>query len=317
MNFPVTLSFNWRMLLALFLLLPHTEADAFGKKQEDEEDKPKAPEFIQAKPYRLVQLAHVTTPAFTFPNGVRADFNADLNKIIDSQINGSRWFRTVEVAATPSRLVVTGGITSLELDALQLNLKVGWNDNGVIPMPGVPWANGEVDFRLSKMSMDFKVYDRLTGQTYLASYTDENLSNLKIQVRLRASDITAAVDILYKTGIAEAVRRATADIMTSLENHAHFDYVPWEASVLSVDPEHGRLVFNAGLAGGVAARQVYSVYASCQPGGECRFLADAKVESAGAFQSEAGAFTANDSFQRVRAGDKVYVKPLAVSTGAP
>ncbi len=308
-------SFNWRILLAVFLLLPHTEADAFGKRKPKEEDeKPKAPEFIQAKPYRLMHLAHVTTPAFTFPNGVRADFNADLNKIIDSQINGSRWLRTVEASATPARLVITGGITSLELDALQLNLKVGWNNNGVIPMPGTPWANGEVDFRLSKMSMDFKIYDRFTGQTYLASYTDESLSNLKFQVRLKVSDINASLDILYKTGIAEAIRRATTDIMANLESHAHFDYLPWEATVLGVDRERNRVVFNAGLAGGVTAKQVYSIYASCQatedPNCFTRFLADAKVESAGSFQSEAGAFTGNDSFGQVRTGDKVYVKPL-------
>lgn len=300
------------LLFALLTFAP--EAWAFGGGKTEEPPVPETPPVVQAKPLRLVKLAHITVPAFTFPNGVRADFNADLDKLIETEVNASRYFRTqVSTPENEPRLILTGGITSLEMDVLEFNLKIGWNTNGPIALPGTPFAHGEIDLRLSSLSMDFKVYDRLTGQTYLASYTDEQLSKLKIEVRVNVDNITGSLDVLYKTKIADAIRLATRDIMANLERNQNFDLLPWEARVLGVDGESGRAVFDAGTLMGVAEHQIYSIYSHCADGdGECftRFLADAKVERVGQVSAEAVPLTPQDSFHAVVKGDRVFVKPL-------
>jgi hypothetical protein len=65
--------------------------------------------------------------------------------------------------------------------------------------------------------MDFKIYDRVTGQTYLASYTDQTLSNIKFTTRVNLSNIQGSLDVLYKTRVADALRKATDDIMKNME----------------------------------------------------------------------------------------------------
>lgn len=298
-------------LLAALIFCPSfaTEAHAGGAKPTPEP--PPAP-VKQEKPYRYVNLAHVTVPTFYFPNGVRADFNADLDKLIETEINNSRFLRTQ--VATPGhepRLYITGGVTSLEMDVLQFNIKVGWNQNGPIPMPGVPVASGEIDLRLSSLSMDFKIYDRVTGQSYFSSYTNETLSQLKIEAKVKVSEITASLDVLYKTKMAEALRIATRDIMKNLEANKAFDELPWESKVLGVDAAKNRLVFEGGSSIGVAPDQAYSVYSYCAADdANCfmRFLSDVKVDHVSPISAEAVPLTAKDSVQNIRAGDRVFVK---------
>jgi hypothetical protein len=299
--------------LSALLLFPTfaLEANAFG----GEKPEPIPAPVFQAKPYRFVSLAHVTVPAFYFPNGVRADFNADLDKIIETEINNSQYLRTqIKTTDQLPRLIITGGVTSLEMDLLQFNLKVGWNQNGPIPMPGVPVASGEVDLRLSSLSMDFKIYDRLTGQSYFSSYTDETLSQLKIEAKVKISEITASLDVLYKTKMAEALRLATRDIMKKLEANKAFDELPWESKVLGVDKNQNRIVFEGGSSIGVAPEQSYSIYSYCDatdPNCYLRFLSDVKVDRVSPISSEAIPLTTQDSVQSVRAGDRVFVKQHA------
>lgn len=297
----------------LAILATSTEANAFGGKPPKEPEVPSAPTFQQAKPYRLVELARVIAPVFPIPNGQSVNITPELNTLIDTTINASRYIRTVE-SKGQSRLIITGGITALEMDVLQLGITIGWNKGGIIPVPGMPNASGEVDFRLHTLSMDFKIYDRLTGQTYLASYTDEELSDLKIQVRTDISNIQVAIDLLYKTGMSEAIRIATSDIMNRLEANPQFDYLPWVMEVLGVDRDTGRLSFNAGSAAGVRVNDVYSIYSACINLEDINcyqhFVADVKTSNVGAFFSDASAFTTADSVTNVRAGDHVYVKPL-------
>lgn len=294
-------------------LLCSTPCAAFGgKPPEERPNTPPAPTFQQAKPYRVVELARVTAPVFPIPNGEKVDITSELNTLIDTTINSSHFIRTME-SKGQSRLIVSGGITALEMNILQLGLTIGWNKGGVIPIPGQPNASGEVDFRLSSLAMDFKIYDRLTGQTYLASYTDQDLSQLKIQVHVNLTNLQAAIDVLYKTGMSEAIRIATANIMSQLEANPQFDYIPWEAEVLGVDPESGQMSFNAGSAAGVRANDVYSVYSACvgiEVNCYTRFLADMKTSNVGGFVSEARGFSSADQVTNIRAGDHVYVKPL-------
>jgi hypothetical protein len=291
-----------------------------GKKPVDPApEQPEQPAPVvtqQAKPFRYVNLAHVTVPTFFFANGTRADFNADLDKIIETEFNSSAHLRTqIDSPDNQARLVVTGGVTSLEMDVLQLNFKIGWNKSGAIAVPGLN-ASGEVDLRLSSLSMDFKIYDRYTGRTYLAAYTDETLANLKISARVNLADITSSADILYKTKMADAIRAATDDIVARLEANADFDLLPWEAEVAAIDQEHQIAAFNAGALAGVKAGDVYSIYAACPatPQADCyqRFLSDVRVDKIGNINAESVPLTDKDTLNGVAVGDKVYVKPLQV-----
>jgi hypothetical protein len=296
---------------AIFLGYP-VSGYAFGHKPP-KETQPPAPQFQQAKPYRVLELSRVIAPAFPLPNGENVNLTSELNTLIDTTINTSRYLRTS--GANKSRLIISGGITALEMDILQFGIRFGWNKGGAIPISGMPNVSGEVDFHLNLLEMDFKIYDRLTGQAYVANYTNQEMSNLNINVHANISELQLAIDIIQKTGIAEAVRVATTDIMAKLENDSKFDLIPWEAEVLGVDSENGKLTFNAGSANGVRATDVYSVYSACGPtigddGCFSRLLADIKVTSATSLFSEAAGFNAADSVQNVHAGDKVYVKPL-------
>lgn len=303
---------------ALLLCLAAPKAHAFGSPKPDPEpQQPPKPVAAQAKPFRYMELKHVTTPAFYFANGQRIDFNTDLNQIIETQINASRYLRTqVDTGTNRSRLVITGGVTTFELDILQMNLKIGWNQNGVLPTPGVPNASGELDMKLSALSMDFKIYDRATGQTYLANYTNETLSNVSFQAKVNVDNISGTLDLLYKTKVAEAFRTAVSDIMVKFEESQSFDLLPWEAQVAGVDREKGLVSFDAGNIAGVKANDVYSIYSSCPPdsaasdGCYMRFLADLKVEHTSNVSADGVPLSPQDSFQNVYAGDRVFVKPL-------
>lgn len=298
---------------ALTFTLYSAETLAFGGKKQTP---PPANTGLQAKPFRFVNLAHVTTPAFFFPNGVRADFNAELDQLIDTEINSSRYLRTqLATPENPPRLIITGGVTTLEMDVLQLNLKIGWNPSGPIMIGIPPVVSGEVDVRLSALSMDFKIYDRLTGQTYLASYTNQNLSNIKFTTKVNLASVQGSLDVLYKTKVSEALRKATRDIMKNLEDDINFDQVPWESRVSGVDLVNGKVGINAGSRSGVLVNQVYSIYSNCTPeqaesGCFERFLADVKVINVGVQNAEATAFTNLDTIQSVASGDTVFVKHL-------
>ncbi len=308
-----------RMILAAAITLAYPlTGEAFGGKSE--EDPPPAqapaPQYQQAKPYRLVELSRVFAPVFPLPNGQNVNITSELNSLIDSTINTSRYIRTVE-GNSKNRLVISGGITALEMDIVQVGIHFGWNHNGIIPISGAPNLTGDVDFHLDVLEMDFKIYDRVTGQTYVASYTNQEMSNLHIQVHANLAELGAAIDVIQKTGIAEAVRTATKDIMQKLEDNSQFVYLPWEAEVLGVDRDQGKISFNSGGANGVRVNDVYSVYSACpletpENGDGCfsRFLADVKVNSVGSPFAEATGFSASDSVQGIRAGDRVYVKPL-------
>lgn len=297
-------------LSALCLLLSHESAYAFGKKAVD----PNSGSAVQAVPTRMVELAHVTVPNFYLPNGNRVDMNTDLRALVDTEINQSANFRTVEMAPS-NRLVVTGGVTSLELDALQLNLKIGWSPSGALPIPIDPAIKGEVDLRLSNLSMDFKIYDRMTGETYLASYTNETLSNLKFSVRVEISQIGGSIELLTKTKLADAIRQATRDIFKKFSASPGLHYVPWETRVLGIADDRSTVTIGAGGRQGIVAGAVLSVYSNCEQrssSGMCfeRFLADIRARDIGQASSMAIPNTSADSLNAVETGDKVYVKVL-------
>ncbi|MCO5141703.1 MAG: hypothetical protein M9962_01280 [Oligoflexia bacterium] len=289
------------------------EAYGFGSKpKEPTQTQPTTPTISQAKPFRYVELAHVTVPTFFFANGDRADFNTDLPALIETEINGSNYFRTqLSSPEHAPRLIISGGITSLEMDVLQLNMKIGWNPSGAI-IP-TQFANGELDFRLSSLSMDFKIYDRVTKQTYMTSYTNEKLSKLNITAKVNVSNITGSLDILYKTQMAKAIRIAMNDIMKNLENNRSFDYLPWEARVVGVDLDNNFIAFNSGQISGVKQNSQFSVYSSCAVNDQScfsRFLADVKVIRVGPNSAEATPASDKNSIQKVQTGDLVYVKIL-------
>lgn len=296
--------------LSLLLLIP--EASGFGRRSANPTP-PSSDSAVQAIPIRGVELAHVTVPAFYLPNGNRVDMNTDLKALVDTEINRSRYFRTV-VSQPNNRLVITGGVTSLELDILQFNLRIGWTPAGPIPIVGNPTLSGAVDLKLSNLSMDFKIYDRLTGETYLASYTNERLSNLSFQIRVDIGQIGTSIELLTRTKLADAIRNATADIVRNFENNQRLHYVPWETYVLGVAASASELTIAAGGRSGLKTGFAFSVYSACAPGEMLcfeRFLADIKLSSIGQTSSLATPLAAKDSLSNIEAGDRVFVKVLS------
>lgn len=274
-----------------------------------------APISQQAKPYRYVELKKVTVPAFYLPNGNRVDYNLDLNSLIESQINASRYLRTrMAVPEAPSRLVISGGITSFEADVVGANLKIGWNKNGVL-LPG-QGVTGEATIRLTAMSMDFLVYDTVQKATRLSATTDQSLSNLQLEVKVNLADIQGSFTMFYKEVLAKAVAKATADVMTRLENRSDFDSVYWESPVLGVDLNENFVAFGSGSADNVKVGDIFSLYTGCSAeetaNSQCfpRFLADVRVYQVGMSSSQAKPYTEADSIQKVQKGDRVEVKPL-------
>jgi hypothetical protein len=297
-------------LLALALL--NTEQGfAMGKKPVDPKSGSTA---IQAKPIRYVNLAKVTVPAFYLPNGARADLNSDLPTIIETQINSSQYFRTTNI---PGRLIITGGVTSFEVDVLQLGLKIGWNKgDALFVKPGLPGVQGELDFKMSKFSMDFKIFDAKTGQTYDAKATDASISSLKLKITADISSISATLEAIKKGILSVAIRKATDSVMQKFEASSDFNNIPWEAKVLGIDLDHNSLSFNVGSSGKVVKDQVYSIYAGCADGtvgSGCfeRWVTDIKVTQTGPDSASASPATPNDSLNSVWVGDKVFVKILA------
>lgn len=307
---------NTKLKVLVSLVLSAT-ATAGGSKPAD----PKPPQnvVLQAKPYRYVRLARVTVPSFYLPNGQRADLNSDLSAIIDTAINTSRYVRTTNGNSTkdfvPNELILTGGITSFELDVLQLNLKVGWNQNGaIIIAPGVPGAQGELEFKLSNFSMDFKICEAKAPNvctTYVASSTNAGLANIGFKVKVNIDQVTSSLELLYKMKIAETVRKATQIVLKQMEDRSDFDLLPWEAKVSGVDLGTNTIVFDAGQSAGILKDQVYSVYNRCDsPDCFKKWQADIKVKRVGAVTSDAAPLSDQDQIKNVYKGDSVFVKIL-------
>jgi hypothetical protein len=307
---------------ALALTLATTEeAHAFGAKPAEPtvpvNPAPVQPAPIsqQAKPYRYLELDKVTVPSFFLPNGSRVDYNIDLNALIQTKINESRYLRTrMSVPEAPSRLVITGGITSFEADVAGTNLKIGWNKGGVL-VPGQT-VTGEATIRLTSMSMDFLIYDRVTKATRLSASTDQTLTNLKLEVKVNLANIDLSLNSFYQQVLAEAVGRATADVMKRLENRSDFDTVFWQAAITGKDENAGVVGLSLGAADNVRVGDIYSIYTACSAeetaAGQCfsRFLADVRVTQVGMSSAQAKAYTESDSLVKIQAGDRVEVKPL-------
>ena len=286
----------------LFLLLVSTTSSGFGGK---------SPEEYQATPYRYVQLSRVTVPPFYLPSGRRVDMNSDLGAIIETEINQSEYFRS---GGSDSRLVISGGVTSMEMDVTQLNIRFGWNPNGALPIFPGRIVEGEFDLRLSTLSMDFKIFDKYTGETYVASYTNENISELNFKVKVNLLNLQSTLDLLTKTKLTEAIRKATRDVLENISEHPNFHYIPWNAHVLHVNEAKDSLFFNAGVLQGVKEGDIFSAYSSCSDNREefCfeRFLSDIRVISVSGRQSEAEPYTEQDFLSIVEPGDKIYIKVL-------
>lgn len=305
------------LVIALFSLLAEApEASAFGRRRKVVEPDPVVT-GQQAIPFRHAELTHVTVPAFYLPNGTRADFNADLDTIFATTINTSRHLRTREGGiGQPSRVVIVGGVTSLEIDVLQFGVKIGWNRSGPIPVSGIADFNGEVDMRISNLTMDFRIYDRVTGNVYVADYTNESLSNLKLQFKVNLANIVGNVDLLYKTKVAEALRQGMTDILAKMESNSNFHLIPWEAGITGVNQDSRLVAFNAGDVQGVRVGDLYTLYSHCEANdANCfeRYLADVRVTRVGPQSAEAVAHTDSDSVANAYLGDKVYVKRISAS----
>ena len=201
----------------------------------------------------------------------------------------------------------------MEMDVTQLNIRFGWNHRGALPIFFRNGIEGEFDLKLSTLSMDFKIYDKASGETYLASYTNENISNLRFSVRVQLSELRTTIDLLTKTQLTNSIRKATREILRNMEENRDFHYIPWEARVLHVDEPGNSLRMNAGVLQGVRENYAFSIYAACEEREEfCyeRFLSDVKVNSSSSHSSRAEPLRNFDSLSGILPGDKVYIKIL-------
>jgi hypothetical protein len=211
-------------------------------------------------------------------------------------------------------LVITGGITSFEADVVGANLKIGFNKGGVI-VPGQT-VTGEATIRLSALSMDFLIYDRVTKATRLSASTDQTLSNLKLEVKVNLANIDGSLDLFYKQVLSQAVAKATADVMKKLEDRSDFDTVYWAAGITGKDESAGIVGLSLGSSDNVRVGDLYSIYTACsaaeEAAGQCfsRFLADVRVVRVGLNSAEAKAYSESDSLVKIQAGDRVEVKTL-------
>lgn len=294
--------FGW---LIVFSLQTNT-CFAFGGGSSDDEPVPSA----TATPYRYVNFRQLTVPEFYLPHGKRIDMNIDLKEIVTTQINKSRQLRTyAEGSGQDARLVIAGGITTLELDVTEIGFTIGWDPTGGLPIPGSISASSETDLRLSKLSMDFRIFDRETGEVYLAHYTNETLSQLKFDIRVKWNEIGTSFDFAYKTALADAVRAAVSDIIKKMDADEKMAYVPWQAQVTGIDVAQNSLYFSAGGRDGVRAKEQYSIYSYCdETNVNClqRYLGDVQVSQANQNQAYASILSNGSQMQ---VGDLVYIKP--------
>ncbi len=298
------------LCIALVSLLFSSESLAFGSKAK----KSKKEEAIQAIPIRYVNMEHFTVPSFYLPDGNRVDMNVNLERIVENEINNSSYFRIRNNNENDeNQLCISPSITSLELNILQLNLKIGWNPKGAVSVPIINNISGELDISLSNLSIDVKVYNCVTGETYLSSYTDQTLSELRFTLSAGISEIQAELNFVTRSKLSEAVRTATSDILKNMEGHSDFHSVPWNARVSGVDSNRGELFINVGTRAGLRKNQVYSVYSHCNSRPRCfqRFLSDIKIINTKINSSTAVPLTSSDSIERVKSDDLLYVKVLS------
>jgi len=224
-----------------------------------------------ANPIRPVVIAPVGSQVFQLPGGVAANFQADLQSMLNTAVTNQSNFAPVAPAmgALPvplshqceSHLELRATVSTFQLDAVQLGFSIGFNPRGSIPV--ITGVTGKAQMNVGNISMDFGVFNCVQGICTGVAASTANHSTVggSISLEVDFGMISTGPQLLLNTPLGDIMRKIMNQGVLLLGQSIHLNEIPWEAHVREYIPAAGTLVFDAGYQSRIAPQQEFEIYA--------------------------------------------------------
>lgn len=239
---------------------------------------PSGSSFTTPDPVRTVYIPAVGSSVFQLPNGVTANFSADLHTMLQTSVSNSSSFNPTDaVAPNPcnEHIEFRGDVTSLQLNIGGAGVTFGYNPSGQLGT--VSNITGSVSVSIGAISMDFSVWKCAGGvcQSVAGSTANQNTVGVLGSFEVDFSQIKTGADFFYNTGLATLLRTIMDSGTTLLASSKQLSSLPWQATVKAYDPVTGLLTFDAGTSDHIAANQEFEVFSPVDttPTGVCNVFA--------------------------------------------
>ncbi len=239
--------------------------------------KPAAPSACTAQatvanPVRPVILMPVGTQIFQLPNGSSANFQADLQSILNTAVTNNSNFAPTEPSVQASysncesHLELRATVSTFQLNAVQLGFSIGFNPQGSIPV--VTGVTGKAQLNVGNISMDFAVLSCSQGVCTSVAASTANHATVggSLALEVDFGMISTGPQLLFNTPLGDLMRKIINQGISELGQSSHLNEIPWQAHVREFIPQGGLLVFDAGNQSRIAANQEFEIYAPA-PGG--------------------------------------------------
>jgi hypothetical protein len=307
----------------LFSLFAATPAYAFSSAQTT--SAPAPPVVTTPNPARAVTLDQVTTQPFTLPNGSSVDLTQELGTMLLTAVtNTASLVPTVSDASTTatapsgcsSYVELRASLTSVELNATQLGVTIGYTPT-IGDLGGVvTGGNASLNVSVSEIGMDFSLWECSNGQcqSIAAASADQSMTDTNLNFTIDFSAITTAAQLVNDTPLGDTLQAIIAAGISQLAASPRIADLPWSATVMEVNSSAGTFIFNQGSDSRLATNQSFVVYAGIPGEGACAvyqavaYATSTEVDPV----SSVGTITQSlDSSRGVEVGDVVMIEPVS------
>ncbi len=227
-----------------------------------------------ANPIRPVFISPVGAQAFPLPNGATANFQADLQSMLNTAVtNHSNFAPMLSLpgdSSNPceSHLELRATVSTFQLDAVQLGLSIGFNPQGKIPI--LTGVTGKTQLNVGNISMDFGIFSCAHKIcTEVAASTANHLTvGGSVSLTVDFGMISTGPQLLLNTPLGDLVRKIMSQGILFLSQSPHMNEIPWQAHVREFIPGAGVLVFDAGSQSRIAVNQEFEIYAPAPTGSD-------------------------------------------------
>jgi len=226
---------------------------------------PTQPKGSLALPVRPVILRNIGTKVFVLPNGMPADFQTDLQSMLNTVITSSAPFSASDpMSSVPcdTYLELRSAVTHFQLDVAELGLSVGFNPSGSLgPISGI---NGRVGVKIGTLSMDFSLWQCSRGRctSVIATSANQTTASGSLALEIDFGVIKTGPSLLINTPVGDIMRKIMAKGISDMASSPRVHELPWRAQVKEYIPSAGLFIFDAGYQSRLKVNQAFEVYAA-------------------------------------------------------
>lgn len=254
------------LILSVLLCFNTYDGSAAGKKPNDPSQFcPSQPKDSIAIPIRPVLLRNIGTKVFVLPNGMPADFQTDLQTMLNTVLTNSAPFAASDpMSSLPcdTYLELRSAVTHFQLDVAELGISVGFSPSGSLgPISGI---TGKVGVKIGTIAMDFSLWQCTRGRctSVIASSANQSTASGNLALEIDFGVIKTGPSLLFNTPVGEIMRKIMNKGISDLAASPRVHELPWRAQVKEYIPSAGIFIFDAGSQARLKVNQAFEVYAA-------------------------------------------------------